>query len=445
MIVRGRHLSRRALLRGLGGTAIALPFLDAMHPALAAEAKTAAAPVRRLGIVYYPHGVIYERWTPDGDGGPLGQLKPGLAPLERHKARLNVIAGLTSDPDRTKPDFHDRAMASWLTGMEWNEKKIDVGVSVDQIAAAKLGKETQFRSLELATEGPYRVNPVYMNATTALPFERNPRTVFERLFGDGGKIDPAASAQRDAFDRSTLDAVTERIGALKRRLGPADIRKLDQYLESIRDIERRIAIAQAKALPPLPDVTRPAGIPIDWVDHVKLMFDLQVLAYQADLTRVSTFMTAKEGSVMTFPQIGVGMQHHEASHHNYDPAKIEALHKINVHQSELFAYYLDKLDAVKEPSGSLLDNSVVLFGSTLSNPTVHSQRDLPVMLAGGAGGRLKGGRFLRLPGDPPPWPFAAKWTPKTPTPMTNLHLALLDLVGVETEKLGDSTGRLNLT
>jgi hypothetical protein len=336
-------------------------------------------------------------------------------------------------------------MASWLTGMEWNEKKVDVGVSVDQIAAAKLGKETQFRSLELATEGPYRVNPVYMNATTALPFERNPRTVFERLFGDGGKIDPAATAARDAMDRSTLDAVTERISALKRRLGPADVRKLDQYLESIRDIERRIAIAQAKAVPNLPGVTRPEGIPIDWVDHVKLMFDLQVLAYQADLTRVSTFMTAKEGSLMTFPQIGVGMQHHEASHHNYDPAKIEALHKINVHQSDLFAYYLDKLDAVKEPSGSLLDNSVVFFGSTLSNPTVHSQRDLPVMLAGGAGGRLKGGRFIRLPGDPPPWPFASKWAPKSPTPMTNLHLALLDLVDVPTEKLGDSTGKLNLT
>jgi hypothetical protein len=194
----------------------------------------------------------------------------------------------------------------------------------------------------------------------------------------------------------------------------------------------------------LPDVTRPAGIPIDWVDHVKLMFDLQVLAYQADLTRVATFMTAKEASVLTYPQIGVDMQHHEASHHNYDPAKLEALHKINVHQSDLFAYYLDKLDSVKEPSGSLLDNSVILFGSTIANPTVHSQRDVPVMLAGGAAGRVKGGQFIREPGDPPPWPFAAKWVAKGPTPITDLHLTLLDLVGIPTEKLGDSTGRISL-
>jgi hypothetical protein len=444
MIIRGRHLSRRALLRGLGGVAVALPFLDAMHPAMAAETRTAAAPVRRLGVVYYPHGVVYEKWTPDGDGGPLGQLKPGLAPLERHKSRFTIIAGLTSSPDRTQPDFHDRACASWLTGCELTRDRVHVGVSMDQVAAAKLGKETQFASLELGTELPYKVGLCYKDATTELPFERNPRVVFERLFGDGGKIDPQAAARRDALDKSTLDAVTERISALKRRLGPADVRKLDQYLDSIRDIERRISIAQAKALPELPDVTRPAGIPVDWVEHVKLMFDLQVLAYQADLTRVSTFTTAKEGSVMTFPQIGVNMQHHEASHHNYDPAKLDALHRINVHQSELFAYYLDKLDAVKEPSGSLLDNSVVLFGSTISNPTVHSQRDLPVMLAGGAAGRLKGGRFIREPGDPPPWPFAAKWEPKKPTPMTNLHLTLLDMMGVATEKLGDSTGRISL-
>ncbi|HEX3701088.1 MAG TPA: DUF1552 domain-containing protein, partial [Phenylobacterium sp.] len=241
-----------------------------------------------------------------------------------------------------------------------------------------------------------------------------------------------------------LDEVTERISALKRRLGPADVRKLDQYLDSIRDIERRIQIASAKPAANLPDVTRPAGIPIDWVEHVKLMMDLQVLAYQADLTRVATFQTAKEGSVMTFPQIGVNMQHHEASHHNYDPAKLDALHRINVHQSDLFAYYLTKLDAVKEASGSLLDNSVIFFGSSLSNPTVHSQKDLPVMLAGGAGGRLKGGRFIRVPGDPPTWPFAAKWPVKSPTPLTNLHLTLLDLVDVPTAKLGDSTGPLSL-
>ncbi|HEX3700744.1 MAG TPA: DUF1552 domain-containing protein, partial [Phenylobacterium sp.] len=274
MIIRGKHLSRRALLRGVGGVAVALPFLDAMHPAMAAERNTAAAPVRRLGVVYYPHGVVYEKWTPDGDGGPL-TFKPGLKPLEAHKDKLTVIAGLTSDPDRSLPDFHDRALTSWLTGKEMHRDRVDVGISVDQVAAAKLAAQTQFASLELATEAPYRVDPCYRDATTALPFERNPRVVFERLFGDGGKIDPAAAARRNAMDRSTLDEVTERISALKRRLGPADVRKLDQYLDSIRDIERRIQIASAKQLPDLPQVTRPAGIPISWVDHVKLMMDLQ--------------------------------------------------------------------------------------------------------------------------------------------------------------------------
>jgi len=444
MIIHKKHLSRRALLRGAGSAAIALPFLDAMHPAMSAERNTAAAPVRRLGVVYYPHGVIYEKWTPAGDGGDL-VMTPGLAPLERHKNKLSVIAGLTADPDRTKADFHDRAMASWLTGCELTKGKVNVGVSMDQIAAAKLGKETQLASMELAIEPVGNMgSPVYKDATTLLPFERNPRVVFERMFGDSSKIDPAATAERNMLDRSTLDGVTERISAIKRRLGPADRAKLDQYLESIRDVERRIQISSDKQLPDLPGAVRPAGIPIDYVEHMKLMMDLQVLAYQADLTRVITFMTGKESSNMTFPHLGISMQHHEASHHNYNAEKLDALHRINVDQSELFAYYLDKLDGVKEANGTLLDNSVILFGSTLSNPTVHSQNDLPTMVAGGAAGRLKGGRFIRVPGDPPPWPFAAKWEAKSPTPITNLHLTLLDMIGVPTEKIGDSTGRISL-
>ncbi|HNP34821.1 MAG TPA: DUF1552 domain-containing protein [Woeseiaceae bacterium] len=444
MILRKKHISRRMLLRGVGAT-LALPFLDAMHPALSAERDTAAAPIRRLGIVYYPHGVVYEKWTPTGTGGPL-VITAGLKPLERHKENLVVVAGLTSSPDRTQADFHDRAMASWLTGQELTRGTVHVGVSVDQVAAAKLGQETQLSSLELEIEdGSHHQGPSFRDATTVLPSERNPRVVFERLFGEGGKIDPVAIAARDARDKSALDAVRERISALKRQLGPADVRTLDQYLESIRDVERRIEVATSKPLPDLPDMTRPSGIPVDWVEHVKIMFDLQVLAYQADLTRVATFAIAKEGSVMTFPHLGISTQHHEASHHNYDPAKLDDLYRINVDQSELFAYYLDRLDAVKEANGSLLDNSVILFGSTLSNPTVHSQRDLPTMLAGGGGGRLKGGRFIRVKGDRPPWPFAAELPTYSPTPMTNLHLALLDIVGVPTEKLGDSTGSLNLS
>ena len=402
MIIARRHLSRRALLRGGAGIAIALPFLDAMHPALAAERTTAAAPVRRLGVVYYPHGVVADRWTPTDAGGTL-KLGAGLAPLEGHKQKLLFVTGMSSDPDREKPGFHDRAVTSWLTGVEMARDKVNLGPSMDQLAAAKLSGETQFGSLELSTEAVGQ-------------------------FGDGGKVDAQAVARRDAMDQSTLDSVVAQIGALKRRLGPADRRKLDQYLDSIRDVERRIRIASERTAE-LPEATRPPGVPDSWVEHVKLMFDLQVLAYQADLTRVVTFMTQKEASTITFPHLNVSMQHHEASHHNYDPAKLEVLHRVNVTQSELFAYYLSKLDSIDEAGGTLLDNSLILFGSSLSNPTVHSQRDLPVMLAGGAAGRVRGGRMVKLQGDT--------------TPLTNLHLSLLDQLGIPTEKLGDSTGMFN--
>src|SRR6202000_3333103 len=287
-----------------------------------------------------------------------------------------------------------------VTGMEMHSDRIDVGVSMDQVAAAHLGKETQFSSLEIACEEASAANGTmcYKDAHTRLPFELNPRMIFERLFGDGGKVDPAAIAARNAMDRSTLDMVTERITALKSRLGPADRIKLDQYLDSIRDVERRIQIAEKT---PLENVKadRPAGVPDNWPDYMKVMFDLQVVAYQADLPRVIPFMTAREATLMTFPHLGISMQHHEASHHNYEQEKLDVLHRINVNQSELFAYYLDKMDAVKEANGSMLDNSILFFGSTLSNPTVHSQRDLPVMLAGGAAGRLNTGRFIRYPGD----------------------------------------------
>jgi hypothetical protein len=427
MYVTKKHLSRRALLRGTGA-AIALPFLDAMHPALSQERLTAAAPVRRLGIIYYPHGAT-DRWQPTGEGANF-KLAEGTAPLERHKSKLLFLGGLSADPDRSRPDFHDRACASWLTGCEITYGKVEVGTSMDQIAAAHLGKETQFSSLELSCEPEDANSVVYKDAHTKLPFEYNPRLVFERLFGDGDKIDPAASAARNARDRRTLDSVTQQIAALKGRLGPSDRIKLDQYLDSIHDVERRILIASTAKSVDLPQVARPAGIPDSWPDHVKLMFDLQVLAYQADLTRVSTFMISKESSLMTFPHLGIAMQHHEASHHNYEQEKLDILHRININQSELFTYYLDKLDAVKEANGSMLDNSVMFFGSTLSNPTVHSQRNLPVMLAGGAAGRLNTGRYLRYDGDM--------------TPLSNMHLTILDKLGVPTDKMGDSTGPLKL-
>ena len=428
MFITQKSLPRRTFLRG-AGTALALPLLDAMLPAMRAERLTAAAPVRRLGFIYYPLGVDRDRWTPKGEGAGY-ELSEALAPLAAHKGKFVVLGGLSSDPDRSKAGFHDRAMASFMTGCEPTEGKVHVGTSVDQIAAQSLGQETQFASLELSTEDTGRLpGPVFKTATTPPPLEKNPRYVFEPLFGDSSRIDPKAAAERDAADRSSLDAVAERIAELKLQLGPSDRHKLEEYVESIRDVERRIQVALEKKPVDLPEATRPPGIPDDWTEHVKLMFDLQTLALQADLTRVWTFLYGREASSMSFPHLNISMGHHEISHHNFEKDKLDALAKINVNQSELFAYFLSKLDGLKEGNSTLLDYSLIMYGSSLSVPTSHSQRDLPILLAGGAAGRVAGGRYVRFAGDT--------------TPLTNLYLTMLDKVGVPTEKLGDSTGRLN--
>ncbi|MCC6366453.1 MAG: DUF1552 domain-containing protein [Bryobacterales bacterium] len=431
MIVTKKHLPRRTFLRG-AGTALALPLLDAMVPALRAERLTDAAPVRRLGFIFYPLGVDEARWRPKGEGADY-QLSEALAPLAPHRNKFLVISGLSSDPDRTKAGFHDRALASFMTGVEPTKGKVQVGISVDQVAARVLGRETQFASLELGAEkvnvNNNHVGPVFKSATVPLPFEHNPRLVFERLFGEGGRIDPAAAAARQAADRGSLDTVTERIDELKRQLSPSDCRKLDEYTESIRDVERRIQVAMQKKPVDLPEMARPAGSPDSWPEHVKIMFDLQVLAIQADLTRVWTFMFAREATSITYPHLGISMGHHEISHHNFEKEKLDALAKINIDQSRLFAYFLSKLDALKEGNSTLLDHSLLLYGSDLSVPTSHSQRDLPIIVAGGAAGRIAGGRYIRFPGDT--------------TPLTNLYLTMLDKVGMPTEKLGDSTGKLN--
>jgi Protein of unknown function (DUF1552) len=427
MIITRKHLSRRTFLRG-AGVAIALPFLDAMHPAFSAERSTAAAPLRRFLIVEYPHGVVDATWNPIGEGADY-QMSESLMPLARHRDQLIIFRGLTSSPDRTKVCFHPRAIASFLTGCEPTEGEVRVGISIDQIAAESLGAHTQFASLELGADYVGLASPCYKNATTNLPVETNPRHVSERLFGDTDHIDPVAQAARMTDDASILDSVSERIRGVKRQLGPADGRKLDQYLDSVRDIERRIAMAERAPAVKLPHLARPSGIPDDWVEHVKLMLDLQVSALQADLTRVTTFLMAGEASSLVFRHLGLSAEFHELSHHNNQSDKLAALTKINTNQSELFAYYLDKLAAADEASGSLLDQSLILYGSSMSNPSIHKQYDLPIVVAGGAAGGVKGGRFVRVPG--------------TDTPLTNLHLALLDRVGIPTEKLGDSTGRLD--
>lgn len=431
MFVPRKHLPRRTFLRG-AGISLGLPLLDAMIPALAAEKSTAAAPVRRLGFIMYPLGVDRDRWQPTGEGATYG-FSEALAPLAPHRQKFVILSGLSSDPDRSKPGFHDRALASFLTGVEPTKGKVHVGISVDQLAAKTLGKQTPLASLELSTEnnngGAAHMGPVFKSADTPLPFEYNPRRVFERLFGEGGRIDPAASAARDAADRSTLDSVTGRIAELKSRLGPSDRRKLEEYLESIRDVERRIQVALSRKPVDLPEMNRPAGAPDSWPDHVKIMFDLQALALQADMTRVWTFLYAREATSINYPHLNISMGHHEISHHNFEKEKLDALAKINVDQSRLFAYFLSRLDSIKEGNSTLLDHSLIMYGSDLSVPTSHSQRDLPIILAGGAAGRISGGRYVRYPGDE--------------TPLTNLYLTMLDKVGVPTEKLGDSTGRLN--
>lgn len=428
MFLTRRHLHRRTFLRG-AGTALALPLLDAMVPALTAERLTAAAPVRRLGFIYFPLGVDRDRWLPAGDGANY-EFSEALQPLAPHRGKFLVLTGLSSDPDRSKAGFHDRAMASFMTGCEPTEGKVQVGISVDQVAARSLGEDTQFSSLELTTEDTGNLpGPVFKSATNPLPFEKNPRFVFERLFGEGGRIDPVARRQRQAADRSALDAVAGRIAELKSDLGPDDRRKLDQYLESIRDIERRIDVSMSKRPVELPETKRPAGVPDTWPEHVRLMFDLQSLALQADLTRVWTFLYGREATSMNFPHLGITMGHHEISHHNFETEKLDALAKINVNQVELFSYFLSKLDAIEEAGSTLLDRSLILYASSLSVPTSHSQRNLPVLLAGGAAGRVAGGRHVRFAGDT--------------TPLTNLYLTMLDKVGVPTERLGDSTGKLN--
>jgi hypothetical protein len=427
MIVAKKHLDRRTFLRG-AGTVLALPLLDAMIPALRPERLTAAMPVRRLGFVMYPLGVVVDKWKPLGEGAEY-QFSPALAPLAQHRQKFIIMSGLTSSPDRTKTDFHDRAMASYMTGCEPTAGKVYVGISVDQVAAQSLGRETAFASLEMSTQPmQYHGSPCYKSATQNLPMEKNPRVVFERLFGDTAKVDPAASALRDAEDRSILDEVVSRIADLKKTLGVSDQRKLDEYLESIRDVERRIQLTMENKAPELPDASRPPGIPDSWPEHVKLMFDLQALALQADLTRVWTFLYNAEASLITYPHLGISMQHHEISHHNFETEKLNALHKINVHQSELFAYFLSRLEAIKEGNNTLLDHALIVYGSDLSVPTIHSQHDLPIIVAGGAAGRVAGGRYVKYEGEPP---------------LTNLYLTLLDKAGVPTEKLGDSTGRLN--
>lgn len=449
MIITGRALPRRTFLRG-ASAAIGLPLLDAMIPALAAE----PAPVRRLGFVYLPNGVAknftgIDYWTPAGVGAEM-QLSTILAPLEPYRERLTVISGLSqkvaeaNDEDGATGD-HTKATASWLTGVRCKRTEgadIENGTSADQLAAAVLGRQTLLPSLELSIDLSVlsgqcdsSYSCVYLNTlswsspTSPLPTENNPRLVFERLFGSGG-----TRAQRSALarrNRSILDYVREDFVRLTRTLGPGDTAQVDEYLESVREVERRIqAIESLGDTGPASEMERPRGIPERFDEHVRLMYELQWLAFQADLTRVVTFMLGRELNFRTYPEIGLTQGHHTMSHHGEQPERIATYAKLNTYQTELFSSFLDRLAGTREGDATLLDTSLLLYGASMSNPNLHAHFDLPLAVVGGPPGRPGAGRHSVQPSD---------------TPMSNLLVTLLDSAGVTLPgPLGDSTGPIDL-
>ena len=444
MIITQKHLSRRTVLRGVGAT-LALPLLDAMVPAYAAVRNTAAAPRSRFAAVYMPNGTDLARWTPAAEG-PL-ELSPILQPLAPFRDRLLVLSGLGNE-EATGNDNgpHPRAQTSWLTGARAKRSDgvdIRAGVSMDQLAAQEFGKETQLASLELTLESVDTLNggcpPRYgyscvyngtlawRTATTPLPMEVNPRAVFERLFGSGGSTDPAVRRAGLERDKSLLDAMLEKVSQLEHRLGRGDRRKLDEYVQAVRDVERRIQRAEERVGEDLPLVERPIGVPATFEEHAKLMFDMLALAYQTDLTRVSTYLLSREATTRSFPEIGVTGAWHETSHHGNSPEKLETLARICTLNVQMFAYFLNKLAETPDGDGSLLDHTTILFGGGLGDPNQHIPFDLPTVVVGGKSVNIKGGRHVQ---------YEAK------TPLANLHRALLVRLGVPVERLGDSTGEL---
>jgi hypothetical protein len=438
MIITRKALPRRTFLRGMGAT-VALPLLDAMVPSMTALARTPAAPVRRLGFVYMPMGCDLPRWTPSGEG-KLVELSPTLQSLAPVADQLTVITNL--ELKNAYPGTHATSNAAFLSAAKakWTESTdYYLGTTVDQIAAKQIGHQTLLPSLELSmdllqTIGQcdngyacvYQNNLSWSSPTTPLPAEAHPRIVFERLFGEGGTAaDRRAALQRRA---SLLDWVREDITRLQNKLGPEDRTRVGEYLDTVREVERRIQKAEGETdKDQLPDLDRPVGVPVSYAEHAKLMFDLQVLALQGDVTRVVTFQLARETSTRTYTEIGVPDPHHPLTHHGNDPDKIARMAKINAFHVSLFAYFLEKLKATPEGDGTLLDHSLYLYGSGMGNPNVHDHVNLPILVAGGAG-KVKGGRHIKYP---------------EPTPLANLHLTLLERVGVRMDGFADSKGKVD--
>jgi hypothetical protein len=446
MIISKKALSRRTVLRGIGAT-LALPLLDSMVPAMTNVAKAAGAPTNRFGVMYVPNGMIMQHWSPIGDGSTF-DFNTTMTPLAPFRNQLTVVSGLNCNVPpgvRAGDGVHARASTRFLTDIypkiTPSGGAVQAGVSMDQILGRQLGKYTQLSSLEMAIESTqsagacdqgyacdYTSTISWAGDATPLPMENNPRAVFERLFGDTGSTDPNARLARIRQDRSILDSVMKEVANLQSALGQGDRSKLAEYLDSIRDIERRIQKAEEQRDQELPLVSHPAGIPNEYDDHAKLMCDLMVLAYQCDLTRVATFMMGREFSGMTYPFIGVPDAHHPISHHQNQPEKVAKVAKVNQYHVTLFAYLLDKLRSTPDGDGSLLDHTIMMYGAGMADSNRHAPEDIPIVLAGGGTGTHKGGRAIRF---------------DKGTPLANLHLSLLDKFGVPMDHWGDSTAKLD--
>ena len=440
-MVTKKPLSRRTFLHGVGAT-IALPYLDAMTPAFASAAK----PVTRAAFVYTANGIIMKDWTPTETGNNF-DLSKTLSPLRNFQDQTVVISGLDHKNGEALgdgPGDHARAGASWLTGAHPKKTRgadIRNGQSIDQAIAQQIGQTTPLPSLEIGLQDVRMVGGcdsgyscAYSNTiswsspTTPLPYETNPRRVFERLFGDGETTDPKARAMQLKQNRSLLDFVLQDTQRLTPKLGASDRSKLSDYLDSVREVERRIQNVEQREAAELPALDRPEGIPPSFEDHLKIMSDLIAIAFQADLTRVVTFMFSREGGNRAYPSIGVPDAHHGLSHHQNDPVRMARLQSIDQYHVEMFSYLLGKLRDSADDTGSILENSVVLYGSSLSDSNAHLHNNLPTVIVGGASGKLKGGRHLRVPDG---------------TPMTNMLLSIADGLDVPMEKFGDSSGHLS--
>jgi len=446
MMIFKKAIPRRTFLRGMG-TALALPLLDGMMPAFANAAET-GKPKVRLSTAYVPNGIIMDKWTPQAEGTGM-ELPPILAPLQAFRDQIMVLSGLDLKCANQLPGEgggdHARGAAAFLTGVHpvpTQGANMSMGISMDQVAAQHLASQTQLASLELALDdndlvGTCDVNfsCAYSNtiswrgSTTPLPMENKPRVVFERLFGDRDSTDPAVRMARMRENRSILDSVREGVSRLLPGLGPNDRRKVQEWTDAIRDVERRIQLAEEQGQQELPTVDRPAGTPSTFEEHAKLMFDLQILAYQADLTRVITFMMGREKNERSYREIGIADSFHPLTHHQHRPGMVDKVVQINTFHIKNLAYFLERLRSTPDGDGTLLDHTVLLYGSGISDGNVHSHDSLPILLAGGAAGQIKGGRHARYPKG---------------TPLLNLHLAILDMVGVPVDKLGESTGKLEI-